>query len=621
MEYKINQIDNKCSITINGTLDINTTKDLEKVLLSLDYNNLDLTLDFKDVPYVTSAALRLLLVTRKKLTEKTFRIINVSSDVSNIFKLAGFDTFLNYETLETKQLDFTKENFVSLLRKNAKEVGDKDAYVCEGVHYTWSDIDIASQVFAHKLANAGVNKNSHVGIAAPNSINWIVSFFAIRKLGALAVFINNKLKSTEICGLVKLADIDYICYGNFVKAEDFPIIKKNIVDNCAEIKDVFDISNNVDYLDKNEYENIKELYHEHFNPDDPSIIIFTSGSTSAPKAVLSSSYSQLTCIANTIKEFGLTQDDRNLAFLPCFHVFGFAVNICIELIARYTSYIPISVKPEYLMDLIDKNKITIFSTVPTVILSIVASPSFDPNKVASVRLSILGGSATTQAQMEMLMKTMPNNHMVNVYGMSENALISVTRYNDTIEHTTQTVGKPINDIELQIRSPQGEVLNRNESGELYIKSNAMIVCYYKLELNSQALDDNGYMATGDLAFIDDDGYIHLVGRTKDLIIRGGENISPSEITSALSKLPAIADVKVLGVPNEILGEEVAAAIILNSGQTFDEEQTRTILKQTMASYKVPAYFVIYDTFPMLGNGKIDALTLKKDIVRRINKMQ
>jgi fatty-acyl-CoA synthase len=252
--------------------------------------------------------------------------------------------------------------------------------------------------------------------------------------------------------------------------------------------------------------------------------------------------------------------------------------------------------------------------------AMIQQSNFEPEALSSLRVSFLGGSTTSESQMKMLRSLLPNNHFCNIYGMSENPVISMTRYEDTFEHVTQTVGRRVDGIEIEIRSlANGEKVEDGEPGEIFIRSKEMIISYYRLPIEKQPLDDEGWLATGDLGVILPDGYLKLVGRAKDLIIRGGENISPGEIADAVAQLPGVADVKVLGVPHEVLGEEVAAAIVLKEGQTFDEDAARQTMSEKLAKYKVPAYFVIMDKFPLLGSGKIDAITLKKEILSKLNR--
>ena len=609
--------ENKVVVTPEGVIDTETAEKFSNVLLGLDYTNLDLTLDFNKTRYITSAGLRVLLVARKKLSDETMRIINVNDEIEEIFNITGFSYLIKFEKKKHGTLD-CHMSFKELL-KNRKN--DGLAFVFAGQKYSWDDIDRLSQIVADDLSKLGVKKGSHVGICSPNSINWIISFFAVQKLEAIAFLVNYGLKPNEIAMIAEIGDITHLCYGNIPGLTDFNIFSSALLGGNSVIECMYDIGMNVDFSKRiSEYDNIKDKYDEMSHQDDPSVVIFTSGSTGKPKAVLSSSFNLLNSVKAISAECNITSADKSCAFLPLFHVFGFSSCIGISLLYGCVSYIPTSNKPNELIKLIYDNKCTIFNTVPTMFLAMVQQPEFKPEALSSLRVSVLGGSATSESQMTMLRSILPNNHFCNIYGMSENAVISMTRYDDTFEHVTQTVGRRVDGIEIEIRNPaNGEKVAQGEPGEIFIRSKEMIVCYYRLPIEMQPLDDEGWLATGDLGVILPDGYLKLVGRAKDLIIRGGENISPGEVADAVAKLDEVADVKVLGVPHEVLGEEVLAAIILKEGKTFDSEKAKQELMKNLAKYKIPAYFVVMDKFPLLGSGKIDALTLKKEVMSKLNR--
>jgi len=302
-----------------------------------------------------------------------------------------------------------------------------------------------------------------------------------------------------------------------------------------------------------------------------------------------------------------------------FHIFGFTTGISGGLLTGYYSVIPEGKSPDTMIRLIDRYKCTVFNSVPTMMLAVIQMKSFTPEKLSSLRLSILGGSATTEDQLLMLRKLLPGNHFGNIYGMSENAAVSLTGYEDSVEHITRSVGRPINGLELIIRDPAtGEVLPVGERGEICIRSKTMVICYYKLPIENQPVDDEGWLATGDLGVLDEEGYLHIVGRIKDLIICGGENISPGEIADVLAAMPEIADVKVLGIPDAIKGEIVAAAVILKPGAVWDEEKIRSAAAERLAKYKLPVHYAVMDSFPLLGSGKVDAITLKQQITEKVS---
>lgn len=614
---KLDKIQNGDQVTIfvKGVIDTETSSQLNEALLALDYADLDLTLDFKDTVYITSAGLRVLLVARKKLSDGTMRILHVNENIAEVFETTGFSGLLNFSTDPAAE-EACHMSFKSLLRKKAD---DGSAFWYKGREYTWADVDRVSQIIADDLAKAGVRKGSHVGICAMNSINWIFTFFAVQKLGAIAVLVNFGLKPNEIAQLAEIGDITHLCYGAVPGVTDYQLFSKALLGGQSKILHMYDIGTEVDFTARlGEYEAVKDKYSELYHADDASVIIFTSGSTGRPKAVLSSSYNLLNCASSLEQEYHLNASDRNCAFLPMFHVFGFVTCISVGLLYGCYNCIPSVISPEELINVISEQKCTIFNTVPTMLLSMIRHPGFSPEKLATVRVSGIGGAATSEAQMRMLQKLLPNDHFCNVYGMSENAAISLSLYEDTVEHITQTVGKPTAGVEIEIRDPQtGKRVPDGQPGEVCIRSKTMIVCYYRLAIEAQPLDDEGWLATGDLGIILPDGYLKLVGRAKELIIRGGENISPGEVADAVAQLPGVADVKVLGVPDEVYGEKVAAVLVMKDGAAFDRAQAEKLLSEKIAKYKIPSYFLTVDRFPLLGSGKVDGVALKQTVLAQL----
>lgn len=230
---------------------------------------------------------------------------------------------------------------------------------------------------------------------------------------------------------------------------------------------------------------------------------------------------------------------------------------------------------------------------------------------------MLAGAPTSPAQMEHMQEMMPGNHFMQVYGLSEIAPATITGYGDTQDHLLNTVGKPVICCELMIKDINtGRECAPGEMGEILIKGFNMMLGYYKLPYHSQPIDKDGWLHSGDLGVITEDGYLKISGRLKELIIRGGENIVPNEIADAVARLDAVKDVKVVGVPSEFYGEEVAACIRLQEGAVFDEDEAREQLSEDLAKYKIPAYFFCYDSFPTLPSGKLDSVRLKKEAAEK-----
>lgn len=615
MKINIKNSSGNIEIDIVGSIDNNTVNEFSEQMNIIDIANNDVILDFNNTTYVTSAGLRALLILVKRVKDKTFKIINVNSAIEEIFKMTGFDKMLNYSV---KDESIANEGFITLLNDRLKNNRDMIACTYMGKEYTWNDIDVSSHIVADDLYKMGVKKGSHVGVCAYNSYNWIIAFMAIQKLGGIAVLINSNLKPVEVKDICEIGGAEYLCFGSVSSEDSYNSYINSFKVETANYIKTYNIASYINVLDrKDEYNNIKDNYREIYNCDDPSVIIFTSGSSGKPKAVLASAYNLTIPVNHFCKVFNIVDGDRSCAFLPFFHIFGLCSQVILSMKKNMPLYIPENNKPDTIVNIIDKYKCTIFNTVPTMMLAIVMGKDFDPNKLATLKLSLLGGSSTTEEQMKLLQKLLPNNHFANIYGMSENAIISLTKYVDTIEHMTQTVGVTPDYLDIEIREiGSNKVLGRNETGEICIRSKTMIVCYYNLNVSQQPIGEDGFLRTGDLGYIDEDGYVILNGRVKELIIRGGENISPNEVCNVIAKLDVIADAKVIGVPHRLLGEEVAAAVVLKDNKTLPSN-IRDELAKSMANYKIPAYFVVFDRLPLLGSGKIDGIKLKEMTIEKI----
>ena len=270
-----------------------------------------------------------------------------------------------------------------------------------------------------------------------------------------------------------------------------------------------------------------------------------------------------------------------------------------------------------LINTIEEEKCTVFHTVPTMLLAIVNNKDFDPLKVASLRSTILSGAVSNPSQIDMFMRLFPNNHFASSYGLSEMAPVSITDYNDSKKRIKETIGRPVENIDIRIFDNNKNVeCPAGRPGEIQVQGFNLMSCYYKADLDLQSIDEDGWLHTGDIGFMDEDGYLHFSGRIKDIIIRAGENIYPAEVAEAISSEEGIADVVVSGIPDDFWGERVAAAIILSEGSEFDPDALKKNLSSRLARFKIPEYFFVYESFPYLSNGKIDMVTLKNDLIQK-----
>lgn len=514
-----------------------------------------------------------------------------------------------------------KVSFRDLIEKKAADTPDHILIHETDTCHTYREVNMCADILACDLAEAGVKKGSHVGIYCPNSANWISSFFAIQKLGAIAILINPAITGPEVAMCSEIGDITHLCYGDNVTDYD-SFINELKEKPGNKIQHFINVGKNSGLKEReSDKEKVEALLGFRPQNDDPAVMLFTSGSTGKPKCALLSAYNILLASYESMVSQRLTEEDRICNILPLFHVFGLVSAMCAAFLSDAEMYIPSDIHTDTLIDTIYRYKCTVFNAVPTMMLMILENRSFAPEKLKTLRCTILSAAAATREQIERLHEALPDDHFLSAYGLSESAPISTLPYDDTLENCINTVGVPMPHVKIEIRHPEtDQKCSQGEIGEIVVKSENLMTAYYRVRIEDQSLGGDGWLHTGDLGYIRDDGYLCFTGRLKELIIRGGESIYPNEVASVISMLPGIDDVKVVGVQSDFYGEEVCACIKLEKGASFDEAVAREKLKKVLARFKIPSFFVLYDKFPLLATGKVDMMALKKDVQHLAKRM-
>ena len=610
--------DNRLNIQIEGSIDAVTAPALRDELSGLPVESASsVTVDLEMVHYISSAGLREFLILQKRFPNGKLKIINAGSAIRDIFDLTGFSDLFDVIALSEKERDFSGRSFKAFLEDKMARSEDAVVFEDETRSLSWKDLDIASSIVAEDLVNLGAKKGSHIAICGINSINWYITFFAIHKIGAMAILVNPLLKASDICNLSHVGDITILCHGVGPWLADDPAAF------LAEIKDpekscikaLYDISKPVDIENRGVSPLITNLIDSiETRNDDPCVMIFTSGSTGIPKGVLLSSYNMLTAARCGMEAMGPADDDIMCLILPLFHIFGL-VGSFIALICDLKVVLPPKVKPDIILETIRDKHCSLMLSVPTLLMGMASSPVYSLEVAKKLRGCLLGGAPVSEPQMLYLQKQFPNTAFCIAYGLSEMSPVSLTKKNDTIEHITKTVGAPIDLIKIRIQNVETkEDCAIGEVGEILIQGEFLMSGYYKTPIEQQDFDSEGWFHTGDLAFLDEENYIHFAGRKKELIIRGGENIFPGEIAEVATSYKSIAAVQIIGIPDDYYGEIVGCALVIREGETFDEKDFIDYLKEKLAPYKIPAFIKTYTAFPLLANGKVDMLSLRKDLI-------
>ena len=601
-----------------GKLDAATAAAFREEVSGIDLSGYEsIVLDFESVPYISSAGLRELLILKKKLGPGVpLHIENASEEVYDIFEMTGFTELFSVARPDTTA-DYKEMSFGAFLAYKAENDAGNTVLSYAGRDYTWTDIDSVSSVIAEELYRLGVRKGAHVALCGANTANWVFTFYAIQKLGAIGLLLNPQLTEPEIIKFANIGDVTYFCYGEMPVLPDLNEKAPYIAERTG-IATFLDIRSSVDFSERTAPET--DHYKASVRPDDACVMVFTSGSTGLPKGVMLSAYNILRAACSNAESLYLTNEDRACLILPMFHIFGLVAGLFANAVADAQMIIPENLYTGTMIRTVYKNRCTVLHAVPTFFLAILKDRNFDAEKLGSLRSTILSGAATSEAHMRRFSELFPNNHFAASYGMSEMAPISITDYGDTIEHICHTVGKPVKDIRVRIYDTEAErECGTGQVGEIQVQGYNLMTCYYKEDLEKQAINADGWMSTGDLGAFDADGYLRFVGRKKELIIRGGENIVPGEVVSALCAEDCIADARVFGVPDDFYGERVVAAIVLSDPENYKRSLVYKSLASKLAEYKLPDKFIVYEAFPTLPNGKVDNVRLKNDILEKCRK--
>ncbi|MBQ9057601.1 MAG: AMP-binding protein [Atopobiaceae bacterium] len=502
--------------------------------------------------------------------------------------------------------------------------GPKTGTALADSHFTCTHAEFRAAVagFAAHLHELGLARGERVAIWGYNSVNWLVAFYGIIRAGGVAVLINYSLDVSDAAELARRANARFlVCADNGTTKRGLDAI--SLVAAAANLDPACCIDA------RNESCNLVHAYahtpalDEQRSPEqdaETAIIIFTSGTTSAPKAVRISQRA-LTADAHALAA-GL-EDRMGVSLcvsVPLFHILGLLVSF-IYLSHGATVLLPADYRGETIEEMVSAHHASDLVAVGAVYQNLSASKDFQDKVVPHVQLCLIAGGMSTPVQMMRLELDFANAIFINMYGLSEGAPITMVRPSDLIEQRASTVGRAVEGVELSIASATGEKLAQGEVGEVIARGDFLMDGYEGLPSEQQPIDKKGWLHTGDLGYLDEDGYLHLSGRLKDVIIRGGENIAPSEVESELAAIEGVRDVKVMGAPHPIFGESVESCVQMEEGAIFDAEHILASLREKLPRYKVPAHVFEYDTFPLNVNGKIDQRALYVDMVRRLHKLE
>ena len=506
------------------------------------------------------------------------------------------------------------------LRKTVAKFPNNDALISAHQHYRATYTEFYEQVtaVAKGLIALGVKTGDRVGIWSPNCYEWTLLQYATAKIGAIMVNINPAYRTSELIYVINQSGLSYIFSAIQFKTSHY----KKMIEDAREFTDT--LRKEVYWGESWEYflaqgkkvsgEKL-QAYEAKVQFDDPVNIQYTSGTTGNPKGVTLTHHNILNNAYFIGVRMNYTDKDRVCIPVPFYHCFGMVIgNLCCTAHGA-TMVIPNdSFDATKTLEAVERERCTSLYGVPTMFISELYTLDRHPYDLSSLRTGVMAGALCPPEIMKRVKEQMNMHEITICYGMTETSPVSTqTRIGVPFEKQIHSVGTIQDHLEIKIINPETKaIVPRGESGELCTRGYSVMLKYWNSpQATAQVIDEQSWMHSGDLAMMDEDGYIHISGRIKDLIIRGGENISPKEIEDFLYTYEGVMDAQVIGVPSKKFGEEVMAWIKPNEGVTLTEEELRNFCKDRIAHYKVPRYWKFVNEFPMTISGKIRKVEMRE----------
>jgi fatty-acyl-CoA synthase len=512
------------------------------------------------------------------------------------------------------------------LRRTTARFPEREALVSvhQGYRATYRELWEQTSELARALLVRGVRKGDRVGVWSPNRYEWVVLQYACARVGAILVNVNPAYRVHELEHALRHAGVSTLVLARAFRQADYVSMVREVRLRCPELRQTIviddewtDLRQDARRLSEEELSNLERSLQF----DEPINIQFTSGTTGFPKGATLSHHNILNNGYFVGQYLRYTEHDRVCIPVPFYHCFGMVMGNLACTSVGATMVIPAeSFEPRAVMRTVQEERCTSLYGVPTMFIAELEHPEFASFDFSSLRTGIMAGSPCPIEVMKRVQKDMHMPEVTICYGMTETSPVSTqSRVNDPLDKRVSTVGQVHPHVEIKIVDPTtGRVVPRGAPGELCTRGYSVMLGYWDDAAATRAAIDAGrWMHTGDLATLDAEGYVKIVGRIKDMVLRGGENIFPREVEEFLYTIPGISDVQVIGVPDAKYGEELMAWVKLRPGVTLDGEEIRRLCRGKIATYKIPRYYKFVDAFPMTVTGKVQKFRMREIAIHEL----
>ncbi|HTW19282.1 MAG TPA: AMP-binding protein [Mycobacteriales bacterium] len=510
------------------------------------------------------------------------------------------------------------------LARTAARFPDAEALVdcASGLRMTYRELDAAVDALAAGLLDLGLAKGDRLGMWAPNRSEWVLTQYATARVGVILVNINPAYRTHELGYALNQSGCRGLVCAKEFKGSDYLAMVEEVRAELPALETVIS-------LDSPDWEGLAagtgidavRARSAELSPDDPINIQYTSGTTGFPKGATLSHHN----IVNNGFFIGegcrYTESDRVCIPVPFYHCFGMVLgNLAVTTHGACIVIPAPGFDPVLTLRAVQDERCTSLYGVPTMFIAELALGDFATYDLTSLRTGIMAGSPCPVEVMKRVVNEMHMDEVTICYGMTETSPVSTqTRADDDLERRVSTVGRVHPFVEVKVINPEtGLTVDRGEPGELCTRGYSVMLGYWAdPERTAEVIDAARWMHTGDLATMDDEGYLNIVGRIKDMVIRGGENVYPREVEEFLYTHPAIADVQVVGVPDERYGEELCAWIVVREGSSLTDADVREFCKGRLAHFKIPRYVMVVSEFPMTVTGKVQKYKMREHSIEAL----
>ncbi|WP_428381840.1 AMP-binding protein [Nevskia ramosa] len=509
---------------------------------------------------------------------------------------------------------------------------DREALVMPHQQIRWTYRQLNEQVdrVARGLLARGYARGERIGVWAPNLVEWVLMQHATAKLGVIQVNINPSYRAHEMAHALRQSGCRGIVAARSFKTSNYRAMLDEVRGECPALRDLIFIDEPGEPGDWAQLladaEQVPQAdlvaRMKTLTPNDPINIQYTSGTTGTPKGATLSHRNILNNAYFGGVIMGFTEEDRHCVPVPFYHCAGMVMGTLMCAAHGATLVVPAaSFDPGETLAAIERERCTSCMCVPTMHIAMLAHPSFASTDKSSLRTGAIGGSPCPVEVMKRLVGDFHMPELTIIYGMTETSPVSTqTARDDALDKRVGTVGRVHPHVEIRIANPDtGETCGYGETGEFQTRGYSVMLGYWNDDKRTrEAITPEGWMRTGDLATMDEQGYVNIVGRTKDMIIRGGENVYPREIEEFLYSHPDILDVQIIGVPDEKYGEEVMASVIMKAGRPpLTLDALRAFCKDRLAHYKIPRYLDVVREYPMTVSGKVRKVEMRAQAVQKL----